>query len=124
EVGHPPGAPLFMMLGRIFSLFAGSEADVALWINRMSALSSSFSVLFLFWTITLLGKKIAEKDTGEMSKGQMIAVFGSGIVGSLAYAFTESFWFSAVEAEVYALASLFTAIIFWAALKWDEEMTL
>lgn len=124
EVGHPPGAPLFMLIGRVFSLFASDVADVALWINRMSALSSSFSILFLFWSITLLGKKIAEKDGNIMSKGQMIAIFGSGIVGALAYTFTESFWFSAVEAEVYAMASLFTAIIFWAALKWDEEMTL
>jgi hypothetical protein len=125
EVGHPPGAPFFMLIGRLFSLFAfGNEADVALWINRMSALSSSFSILFLFWSITLLGKKIAQKGGATMTPGQQIAILGSGFVGAMAYTFTESFWFSAVEGEVYAMSSLFTAIIFWAALKWDEEMTL
>lgn len=124
EVGHPPGAPFFMIIGRIFSLFAADLADVALWINRMSALSSSFSILFLFWTITMLGKKIAQKDNHEMTRAQQITILGAGFIGSMAYTFTESFWFSAVEGEVYAMSSLFTAIIFWAALKWDEEMTL
>ncbi|PKR81788.1 hypothetical protein CW751_00155 [Brumimicrobium salinarum] len=123
EVGHPPGAPFFMLVGRLFSLFAGSEAEVAMWINRMSALSSSLTILFLFWTITKLGKKIAEKDGQAMTKGQQIAILGSGFVGAMAYTFTESFWFSAVEGEVYAMSSLFTAVIFWAVLKWDEEMT-
>ena len=123
EVGHPPGAPFFMIIGRIFSLFAGDVADVALWINRMSALSSSFTILFLFWSITLLGKKIAEKNNATMTRAQEIAIIGSGFVGAMAYTFTESFWFSAVEGEVYAMSSLFTAVIFWAALKWDEEMT-
>lgn len=130
EVGHPPGAPLFMLFGRLFSFFAEPE-NVALWINRMSALSSSFSILFMFWTITMLGKKIAFKPEGgetetearRMSKGQMIAILGSGFVGAMAYTFTESFWFSAVEGEVYAMSSLFTAVIFWALLKWDEETT-
>lgn len=130
EVGHPPGAPLFMLFGRLFSFFADT-ADVALWINRMSALSSSLSILFMFWTITMLGKKIAlkpeqgasETEARKMSKGQMIAILGSGFVGAMAYTFTESFWFSAVEGEVYAMSSLFTAVIFWALLKWDEETT-
>lgn len=125
EVGHPPGAPFFMLVGRVFSLFAGGDvADVALWINRMSALSSSLTILFLFWSITKLGKKIAEKDGAVMTKSQQIAILGSGFVGAMAYTFTESFWFSAVEGEVYAMSSLFTAVIFWAVLKWDEEMTL
>ncbi len=124
EVGHPPGAPFFMLVGRLFSLFAGSEADVALWINRMSALSSSLTILFLFWTITKLGKKIAEKDGAVMTNSQKVAILGSGFVGAMAYTFTESFWFSAVEGEVYAMSSLFTAVIFWAVLKWDEEMTM
>jgi len=124
EVGHPPGAPFFMLIGRVFSLFAGSEADVALWINRMSALSSSLTILFLFWTITKLGKKVAEADGQVMTNGQKIAILGSGFVGAMAYTFTESFWFSAVEGEVYAMSSLFTAVIFWAVLKWDEEMTM
>lgn len=123
EVGHPPGAPFFMLIGRLFSLFAGSEADVALWINRMSALSSSFSILFLFWTITMFGKKIAQKGGAVMTSGQKTAILGAGFVGAMAYTFTESFWFSAVEGEVYAMSSLFTAVIFWAVLKWDEEMT-
>ena len=124
EVGHPPGAPFFMLIGRLFSLFAlGNEADVALWINRMSALCSSFTILFLFWSITMLGKKIALKTEEKLTKGRGIAILASGFVGAMAYTFTESFWFSAVEGEVYAMSSLFTAVIFWAALKWDEEMT-
>ncbi len=123
EVGHPPGAPLFMMIGRLFSFFAAPE-NVAVWVNRLSALSSSFSILFLFWSITMLAKKMVLKTKKEMSKGDIIAVLGSGLVGSLAYTFSDSFWFSAVEGEVYAMASLFTAVIFWAILKWDEEMAL
>ena len=123
EVGHPPGAPLFMMIGRLFSFFADPE-NVAVSINRLSALSSSLSILFMFWSITLLAKKIAIKDKKELSKGDQIAVLGSGFIGALAYTFSDSFWFSAVEGEVYAMASLFTAIIFWAILKWDEEMAL
>lgn len=124
EVGHPPGAPFFMLIGRIFSLFAmGDVTDVALWINRMSALSSSLTILFLFWSITLLSKKIYLKNSTSLSKAERIVVLGSGFVGAMAYTFTESFWFSAVEGEVYAMSSLFTAVIFWAALKWDEEMT-
>lgn len=121
EVGHPPGAPLFMLLGRLFSFFAAPE-NVAVWINRMSALSSSFTILFTFWSITILAKKIAFKTSRKLTNAQMIAILGSGFIGSLAYTFTESFWFSAVEGEVYAMSSLFTAIIFWAMLKWDEEM--
>ncbi|MDG0973311.1 MAG: DUF2723 domain-containing protein [Crocinitomicaceae bacterium] len=123
EVGHPPGAPLFMLLGRLFSFFAEPDM-VGVWINRMSALSSSLSILFLFWTITLLGKKIALKDGIEITRAQQVAILSSGFVGAMAYTFTESFWFSAVEGEVYAMSSLFTAVIFWATLKWDEENTL
>jgi hypothetical protein len=121
EVGHPPGAPLFMLLGRLFSFFAAPE-NVAIWINRLSAISSSLTILFMFWSITLLLKKIALRDRKELSLGDKIAIFGSGVIGSLAYSFSESFWFSAVEGEVYAMSSLFTAAIFWAILKWDEEM--
>ena len=121
EVGHPPGAPLFMLLGRLFSFFAAPE-NVAVWINRMSALSSSFTILFLFWSITMLAKKMVFQRTRTLSKGDTIAVLGSGAIGALAYTFTDSFWFSAVEGEVYAMSSLFTALIFWAILKWDEEM--
>lgn len=123
EVGHPPGAPLFMVIGRLFTFFA-DPTDVAVWINRLSALSSSFTILFMFWSLTILIKKMVLKNKDELSVGDQIAIFGSATVGSLAYTFSESFWFSAVEGEVYAMASLFTAIIFWAALKWDEEMSL
>lgn len=123
EVGHPPGAPLFMLLGRLFTFFA-VETDVAVWINRMSALSSSFTILFMFWSITSLVRKMVLQRKSELSKGDLIAIMGSGIVGSLAYTFSETFWFSAVEGEVYAMSSLFTAIVFWAILKWDEEMSL
>jgi len=121
EVGHPPGAPFFMVLGRLASFFADGD-EVAVWINRLSALSSSATILFMFWSITLLVKKIVLMKKPELDAGDKIAIFGSAIVGSLAYTFSDSFWFSAVEGEVYAMASLFTAIIFWAALKWDEEM--
>lgn len=121
EVGHPPGAPLFMVIGRLFSFFA-DPVNVAVAINRLSALCSSLSILFMFWSITLLAKKVALRSKSELSKGEMIAILGSGVIGSLAYTFSDSFWFSAVEGEVYAMASLFTAAIFWAILKWDEEM--
>ena len=117
EVGHPPGAPLFMMLARFFTLFASPE-NSAMMVNVLSALASSFTILFLFWTITAFGKKIALKD-GELDASKIYAVIGSGFVGALAYTFSESFWFSAVEGEVYALSSLFTAVVFWAILKWE-----
>ena len=123
EVGHPPGAPLFMLFGRLFTAFV-DPANAALWINRMSALSSSFSILFMFWSITMLAKKMAQRDGREIGNAQSIAILASGVVGALAYTFTESFWFSAVEGEVYAMSSLFTAAIFWALLKWDEETTM
>jgi len=122
EVGHPPGAPLFMIIGRLFSFFA-DPVNVAVCINRVSALCSSLSILFMFWSITMLAKKVALKNKSELSKGEMIAILGSGFIGSLAYTFSDSFWFSAVEGEVYAMASFFTAAIFWAILKWDEEMS-
>ncbi len=123
EVGHPPGAPLFMVIGRLFSLLSmGNIQDVAVWINRLSGLSSSLSILFMFWSITMLGKKIILNRKSELSKGDQIAILASSFIGALAYTFSESFWFSAVEGEVYAMASLFTAVVFWAILKWDEEM--
>jgi len=119
QVGHPPGAPLFQLLGRFFSLFAfGDLSKVALMINYMSALSSSATILFLFWSITMLGLKFT-KDK-EISTGRTFAILGSGLVGALAYTFSDSFWFSAVEGEVYAMSSFFTAIVFWAILKWDQ----
>lgn len=121
QVGHPPGAPLFQMLGRFFSLFAfGDVTKVALMINIMSALCSSFTILFLFWTITLLSRKIWLKDGEESPSYKKIVVLSTGVVGALAYTFSDSFWFSAVEGEVYAMSSLFTAITFWAILKWEQ----
>ncbi len=119
QVGHPPGAPFFQLVGRIFSLFAfGDVTQVALMINVMSALSSSFTVLFLFWSITILARKAALLG-GEMTSSRMIAIFGSGAVGALAYTVSDSFWFSAVEGEVYAMSSFFSAFVFWAILKWE-----
>jgi hypothetical protein len=117
QVGHPPGAPLFMMLGRLFSAFVPVEYAAAS-VNVMSALSSSFTILFLFWTITAFGRKLATQS-GDLDSGKIIAVLGSGVVGALAYTFSDSFWFSAVEGEVYAMSSLFTAVVFWAILKWE-----
>ncbi|MEI6695487.1 MAG: DUF2723 domain-containing protein [Bacteroidota bacterium] len=120
QVGHPPGAPTFQLFGRIFTLFAfGDVTKVAYLVNAMSALSSGFCILFLFWSITLLGKKIMVKD-GEMTTPKMIAIFASGFVGALAYTFSDSFWFSAVEGEVYAMSSFFTALVFWVIFKWDS----
>ena len=121
EVGHPPGAPFFMILGRLFSFFAAPE-NVAVWINSVSALSSSFTILFMFWSLSLLIRKMIRIKKPTLDNGdELVTLIGSAI-GSLAYTFSDSFWFSAVEGEVYAMASLFTAVIFWAILKWDEEM--
>lgn len=120
EVGHPPGAPFFMILGRLFSLFGGGPSNVAVMINSMSALASAFTILFLFWTITHIARKLVKAE-GEYTTGQLIAILGSGVVGALAYTFSDTFWFSAVEGEVYASSSLFTAMVFWAILKWENE---
>ncbi|MCD4679577.1 MAG: DUF2723 domain-containing protein [Bacteroidales bacterium] len=119
QVGHPPGAPFFQILGRIFTLFAfGDTSLVARMINTMSALSSGFTVLFLFWSITMLARKILN-SSGEITDAKMYAVLGSGVVGALAYTFSDSFWFSATEGEVYAMSSFFSALVFWAILKWE-----
>jgi hypothetical protein len=120
EVGHPPGAPFFMILGRFFTILGGSPSNAAVMINAMSALASAFTILFLFWTITHLAKKLI-KPEGEYTTGQIIAILGSGVVGALAYTFSDTFWFSAVEGEVYASSSLFTALVFWAILKWEDS---
>lgn len=120
QVPHPPGAPLFVLMGRLFTLpFAPSEA--ALGVNIMSALSSGFTILFLFWTITHFARRILSPQGEPLSNQQLLAVMGAGIVGGLAYTFSDSFWFSAVEGEVYAMSSLFTAVVFWAMLKWEHE---
>lgn len=122
EVGHPPGAPFFLIVGRFFALLAGGDPALAgMMINIMSALCSSFTILFLFWTITRFGIKAIVKKGEEFTSAKQWAVLGAGIVGGLAYTFSDSFWFSAVEGEVYAMSSFFTALVFWAALKWEEE---
>ncbi len=121
EVGHPPGAPLFQLLGRFLSLFAfGDVTLVARMVNTMSALASGFTILFLFWTITMIAKKIA-LQSGELTKQKTLTIMGAALVGSLAYTFSDSFWFSAVEGEVYAMSSFFTAIVVWAIFKWEEH---
>ena len=121
QVGHPPGAPLFQMIGRFFTLFAlGDETRVALMMNVMSALSSSFTILFLFWTITMLARKMMMQGDAASNIGNQFAVLGAGAVGALAYTFSDSFWFSAVEGEVYTMSSFFTAVTFWAILKWER----
>ncbi len=121
EVGHPPGAPLFQMLGAFFAMFTNDVSQIAKMVNFMSALASAFTILFLFWTITNLAKKLA-KTSGELTEGKRIAILGSGLVGALAYTFSDSFWFSAVEGEVYAMASFLMALLFWLGLKWESEL--
>ncbi len=120
EVGHPPGAPLFMILARIATLFAPSTESVAAMVNAMNCIASGFCILFLFWTITHLARRITT-TWGDMSAERMIMVLGAGAVGALAYAYTDTFWFSAVEGEVYALSSMFTALVVWLMLKWEEN---
>lgn len=119
EVGHPPGAPLFNLIGRFFTLFS-DPSGAAKMINTMSALMSAFTILFLFWTITALGRKLLQASNENTSFAADLAILASGVVGALAYTFSDSFWFSAVEGEVYASSSCFTAMVFWAILKWDR----
>ncbi|MFN4146766.1 MAG: DUF2723 domain-containing protein [Runella sp.] len=121
QVPHPPGAPLFLLIGRLFSMLAlGDVTQVAYWVNMVSVLSSALTILFLFWSITLLARKIIGKPETDLSTGDTVAILGAGLVGALAYTYSDSFWFSAVEAEVYGLSSFFTAIVIWAVLKWER----
>jgi hypothetical protein len=123
QIPHPPGAPLFVIIGRVFIvLFGDNPLTAAKAVNIMSALASAFTILFLFWTITHFARKIMGLKTSEtLSTSQIISVMGAGVVGALAYTFSDSFWYSAVEGEVYALSSFFTAIVFWAILKWENQ---
>ncbi len=122
EVGHPPGAPLFMMLARLATLFAFGNPDyVGMAVNAMNAIVSAFCILFLFWTITHLARRLVTRDGRELTVPATWAVLGAGAVGALAYTFTDTFWFSAIEGEVYALSSMFTALVVWLMLKWEEE---
>ena len=121
EVGHPPGAPFFMLTANLFSQFASDATQVAKMVNIMSALMSAACILFLFWSITHLTKKLICPDDKEMTTGKLITIMGSGLVGALAYTWSDTFWFSAVEGEVYAYSSLFTAVVFWLILKWENR---
>ena len=121
EVGHPPGAPFFMLTANLFSQFASDPSQVARMVNTMSALLSATTILFLFWSITHLARKLILKDWGELTLGKLIAIEASGLVGALIYTFSDTFWFSAVEGEVYAYSSAFTAIVFWLILKWEDH---
>ena len=121
EVGHPPGAPLFQMLGAFFAMFATSNDKVALMVNMMSVFSSAFTILFMFWSSTILLKKIISSYT-EMDNNNCKVILGSSFVGALAFTFSDSFWFNAVEAEVYAMATLLIALLFWLGLRWEQEM--
>ncbi|GEP93502.1 Protein of unknown function [Chitinophaga terrae (ex Kim and Jung 2007)] len=120
QIPHPPGAPLFVLLGRLFTMFL-SPSQAALGVNVMTALASGFTILFLFWTITHFARRIMVKPGEEISREKLTVIMGAGIVGALAYTFSDSFWFSAVEGEVYGMSSFFTAIVFWAILKWEHE---
>jgi hypothetical protein len=121
QIGHPPGAPFFMILGRVATLFAfGDTSKVAFMMNMLSALASAGTILFLFWTITHLTRKLLVGTSKVLDNGNLFAILGSGLVGALAYTFSDTFWFSAVEGEVYATSSFFTAVVFWAMLKWEE----
>jgi hypothetical protein len=122
EVGHPPGAPLFQMLGAFFAIFTSDVSQIAKMVNFMSGLASAFTILFMFWTITNLATKLVIKKNKTVTDGAAIAILGSGFVGSLAYTFSDSFWFSAVEGEVYAMSSFLMAILFWLGLKWENEI--
>ena len=119
EVGHPPGAPLFQMLGAFFSIFATDPTQIGFVLNMMSAVASAFTILFMFWSIVILLEKLINHDKGSNS-----AVLGSAFVGSLAFAFTDSFWFNAVETEVYAMATMIMSLMFYLGLRWQNEMHL
>ena len=120
EVGHPPGAPFFMLTANLFTQFVSDPSKVARMVNTMSALLSAGCILFLFWSVTHLTRKLICPDITKMTKTQLVTIMGSGLVGALAYTFSDTFWFSAVEGEVYAYSSLFTALVFWLILKWED----
>ena len=121
EIGHPPGAPFFMLTANLFSQFASDPTQVARMVNIMSALLSATCIMFLFWTITHLTRKLILKDWSQLNLSKLIAIEASGLVGALIYTFSDTFWFSAVEGEVYAYSSAFTAVVFWLILKWEDN---
>ena len=119
QVGHPPGAPLFQMLGAFFAMFALELESIALMVNMMSVFASAFTILFLFWTSTLIIKKLLNKNE-SLTNQQGILTLGSSAVGALAFTFSDSFWYNAVEAEVYAMATFLMALLFWLGLRWEQ----
>ena len=121
EVGHPPGAPLYQMIGAFFAMFATDDTKIALMVNMMSVFSSAFTILFLFWSSSILLRKLVSRFS-EINKNNEIVILGSSLVGALAYTFSDSFWYNAVEAEVYAMASLLIALLFWLGLRWEQDM--
>ena len=121
EVGHPPGAPLYQMIGAFFAMFAADATKIALMVNMMSVFSSAFTILFLFWSSSMILKKLISRFS-ELNRNNEIVILGSSLVGALAYTFSDSFWYNAVEAEVYAMASLFIALLFWLGLRWEQDM--
>ena len=121
EVGHPPGAPLYQMIGAFFAMFAFGKENIALMVNMMSVFSSAFTVLFAFWSSTIILKKMVT-SVADIDKNQSIAILGSAAVGALAFTFSDSFWFNAVEAEVYAMATLLISLLFWLGLRWEQDM--
>lgn len=122
-VGHPPGAPFFQMLGAFFAMFAfGNTQNIAVMVNMLSVFSSAFTILFMFWTISIIARKLVVKNINDIGKNKAFTILGSALVGSLAFTFTDTFWFNAVETEVYAMATFIMSLLFWLGLKWEEDM--
>ena len=122
QIGHPPGAPLFQMLGAFFSIFASDNEQISLMVNMMSVIASAITIFFLFLTLTIVGKKILIKESTKISSQNATAIITSSLIGSLSFTFSDSFWFNAVEAEVYAMATMIMSLLFWLGLKWEENM--
>lgn len=122
QVGHPPGAPLYQMIGAVFAMFALDNSQIALMVNMMSVISSAFTILFMFWTSTILLKRVVYQNQNETNKFKDIAILGASFIGVLSFTFSDSFWYNAVEAEVYAMATLWIALLFWCGLRWEQEM--
>ena len=131
EVGHPPGAPLYQMIGAFFAMFATSAKHVALMVNMMSVFSSAFTILFLFWSSTIILRKIigsssepnaTNEDNQQTTNNNAAVILGSSFIGALAFTFSDSFWYNAVEAEVYAMATLLISLLFWLGLRWEQDM--
>jgi hypothetical protein len=121
EVGHPPGAPLYQMMGAFFAMFANEAKNVALMVNMMSVFSSAFTILLLFWSSTIVLRKLISRFS-ELNTDNSIVILGSSFTGALVFTFSDSFWYNAVEAEVYAMATLLIALLFWLGLRWEQDM--